>query len=215
MKKITGKKRRNVAEILGEGVKGNPESAIEALMDEYFKMLDLLYIEFNDYLKWYSMLLAMYESTDLFEDKQGFTVEKVVSSGGTYTYSFNLQPYKLACLCPVYISGTSNPQDCALEIVIEAYPPPTMDVRTVTTPAPKQKMPHIDDMPSLPNGFFYTIAPKMAGTIKFYNDDATGNYDAYCVYHADYLPMDVEDARKLIYLVRNPLIKRIEEAIGL
>jgi len=207
--RLTKLQRKNLAGMVEDAVLGDPGEVVDQIYYEYFDILDLVYIEFADYIRWYSFLLGLYESTDLFEDKQGFTVENVVTSGDSYTYSWDLQPYNLACLCPTYTSGTTNPQDCKLNVVIQAYPPPTMKVRTVTTPAPMQVMPHIDNMPSLPQGFYYTIAPKASGVHTFYNNDTTGLYDAYCVFHSDFLPMEVESARKLIYLVRNPLIERI------
>jgi len=201
---------KSLAQAFAEEVsKENPD--VYSIVDEFEKYLELVRLQMVDYRRWYSFLLIMYESTDLFEDKLGFTVEKVVPAGSSFEYYWDLIPYNVACLCPVYISGTTNPAYCKLYVELEAYPPPTFTVRTTITVAPEEPMPHVDNMPSLPEGFYYTQMPKAKGVTAFYNDDPAN--DAYCIFHADFLPMEVETARKLIWLVKEPLIKVIEEVL--
>jgi len=192
-----------------EAKKENPD--VNSIIEEFDGYLDLIRQELIDMRKWYSFLNLLYETTDIIEDRLGFTVEKVVPAGGSFEYRWDLTPTKWACLCPVYTSGTTNPAYCKLYVELETYTPSPFTVRSLVVVAPEQPMCHVDNMPPLPEGFYYVQTPKARGIIVFYNDDPAN--DAYCIFHTDFIPAEIEIARRLIWHIKLPLVNTIRRVL--
>lgn len=202
-----------LAEIVAEALR-RPDRAGEIVREyfvEYFLLVDnvecLKNLLTNE--TWYLCLRRLYESTEYIEIF-GFLVEADVAPSSSYTYSIDLTGTKYCCVCPVYSCSSDLGGYAKLTNLVNEAPTDVLTREWENKYAARNRPMPTDIGPSLKNAYDYVVFPKRKVKVTFTNTHPTET--AHCIFYADYMQMELEDAlnyMRNIYDVLTSYAKRM------